>query len=260
VPLLLVVDPTRMRVRAKVNQADVSSLQVGQPALVHLDAYPDASFPARLDALAPIAATSGLSAKVRSFVAVFSIAGTSSTLLPDLSAAVDVEVERIAGVLVAPRDAVSLEGGKAAVRLSGSSGETRPVTLGSRSDLEVVITRHEAGAAILRAGSERPPPLLSRRTVVVARPRFVAGSVIGARQLLARPGLTPSTRSRAACCRRPPARGEFKPLKPITTAAPRGRRPAHPAAREERDYRERDDFYRATGPRSSARRIRSGRS
>jgi HlyD family secretion protein len=153
VPLLQVVDPTKMQVRARVNQADVADLRVGQTAVIRLDAYPDAAFPARLDALAPIAATSGLSPKVRSFVALFSINGTSPTLLPDLSAAVDVEVERLDDVLVAPRDAVVVADGKPAVRVAGGNGGVRPVTLGSRSDLEVVIQSGIAeGASIVRGG------------------------------------------------------------------------------------------------------------
>lgn len=151
VPLLQVVDPTRMRVRARVNQADIADLQVGQSAAIRLDAYPDTMFPGRLDALAPIAATSGLSPKVRSFIALFSIEGTAATLLPDLSAAIDVDVERRDNVLVAPRDAVVIADGRPAVRTAGARSETRPVTIGSRSDLHAVIESGiEAGTVILR--------------------------------------------------------------------------------------------------------------
>ena len=44
-PIVDVVNPTSMRVRARVNQADINELQVGPPVRVGLDAYPDLRFP-----------------------------------------------------------------------------------------------------------------------------------------------------------------------------------------------------------------------
>jgi len=90
IPILDIVDPSAMRVRANVNQADVEGLVRGQAARITLDSYPTKSFNARLDTLSPIATTSPLSARVRTFVAIFSIEGTDPHLLPDLAAAVEV--------------------------------------------------------------------------------------------------------------------------------------------------------------------------
>ena len=93
IPLLDVVDTSAMRVRALVNQADVNRLSVGQSARVTLDSYPTRSFEATLQQLSPVATPSSLNPRVRSFLAVFSIAGSDSHLLPDLAAAVDVMPE-----------------------------------------------------------------------------------------------------------------------------------------------------------------------
>jgi multidrug resistance efflux pump len=90
IPILDVVDPSAMRVRVLVNQADVDLLNVGQRATVTLDSYPARSFDGKLDQLSPIATTSSLNPRVRSFVAVFSIQGSDPHLLPDLAAAIDV--------------------------------------------------------------------------------------------------------------------------------------------------------------------------
>ena len=46
-PVVEVVNPAVMRVRARVNQADINELRVGQPVQVGLDAYPDLSFQRR---------------------------------------------------------------------------------------------------------------------------------------------------------------------------------------------------------------------
>jgi membrane fusion protein, multidrug efflux system len=94
VPIMDVVDPSAMRVRARVNQADIEHLRVGQTARMTLDSYPSREFHGKLEQLSPIATTSALNAKVRVFLAVFSIAEADPHLLPDLAAAVDVESDR----------------------------------------------------------------------------------------------------------------------------------------------------------------------
>lgn len=88
-PILDLVDPSRMQVRARVNQADIELVRVGQKARVSLDAYPDLAFDGRVELLSPLALLSTLTPKVRSFVAIVSIAGSHPNLMPDLSAAVD---------------------------------------------------------------------------------------------------------------------------------------------------------------------------
>jgi HlyD family secretion protein len=90
IPILDVVDPTQMRVRTLVNQADVDRLSAGQVATVRLDSYPSRAFGARLHSLSPVATPSGLNPRIRSFLATFTIDGSDPHLLPDLAAAVDI--------------------------------------------------------------------------------------------------------------------------------------------------------------------------
>ena len=92
VPFLEVVNPSRMQVRVLANQQDFLSLRIGQSAKVHLDAYPELVFPAKIEQLAPIGEGGSFSAKLRSFVVIVSIEGNNPKLMPDLSAAVDVDV------------------------------------------------------------------------------------------------------------------------------------------------------------------------
>jgi HlyD family secretion protein len=90
-PILDVVDASVMRVRARVNQADVARLQVGQSARITLDSYPAKTFSGRLEQLSQIGATSTMSNRVRTFLAFFSIDGSDRHLMPDLAAAIDVD-------------------------------------------------------------------------------------------------------------------------------------------------------------------------
>lgn len=99
VPFMQVVDPSIMQVRVLANQEDFPALQVGQTASIRLDAYPDMVFAGKLDQLAPIGENGDFSAKLRSFVVIVSIRGSDPKLMPDLSAAVDVDT--------APQNAVS---------------------------------------------------------------------------------------------------------------------------------------------------------
>jgi HlyD family secretion protein len=89
-----VIDSSAMRVRARVNQADVAALTIGQPARITLDSYPARTFDGRLEQLSQIGAISTMSNRVRTFLAVFSIAGTDPHLMPDLAAAIDVSQDR----------------------------------------------------------------------------------------------------------------------------------------------------------------------
>jgi HlyD family secretion protein len=90
VPFMQVVDPSKMNVEVPVNQQDFLNLRIGQKAEVHLDAYPDLVLPGQLEEIAPLGETGDFSSKIRTFAAVFTITGSDSRLMPDLSAAVDV--------------------------------------------------------------------------------------------------------------------------------------------------------------------------
>jgi hypothetical protein len=156
VPVLDVVDPSEMRVRVRIGQADGGFVAVGQAARVLLDAYPDLAFDGRVEQVAPLAVPSSLTPKVRVFVATISIAGAHPNLMPDLSAAADIAVERQDSVLLLPRDAVAVDPGGAWVRLSrGRSFERQAIVTGSASaDLVVVASGLADGAVVARRARE----------------------------------------------------------------------------------------------------------
>ena len=91
VGFMQVVDPSLMQVRTLANQEDFVGLQIGQPATVRLDAYSELVFPGRLEEMAPIGRSGNFSSKLRTFAVVFSITGNNAKLMPDLSAAVDID-------------------------------------------------------------------------------------------------------------------------------------------------------------------------
>jgi multidrug resistance efflux pump len=90
-PILDVVDPTAMRIRARVSQADVNRVRVGQPVRITLTSYPAAALTGHVEQLSPIGVTTTLSNRVRTFAVVVTLDRGDPHLLPDLAAAVDLQ-------------------------------------------------------------------------------------------------------------------------------------------------------------------------
>jgi multidrug efflux pump subunit AcrA (membrane-fusion protein) len=140
VPFMKVVDPSQMQVAVQANQADFLGLQVGQRARVYLDAYPGLALTGKLEASTPLAHNGRFTDKVRTFTVLFSIEGSNPKLMPDLSAAVDVELASQTNAVVVPVQSVARENGNDYVWLSTTTGfEKHSVKTGPRNDLEMVI-------------------------------------------------------------------------------------------------------------------------
>ena len=147
-----------MRVRARVSQADINELAVGQTVKVGLDAYPELSFDGRIAQISPLGVVSTLSPKARIFVVLIDVNGSHPNLMPDLTASLDVTLSRVADALVVPRDAVATRGKRAYVKVQrGASYEERDVTIGATSALDVVITSGvDAGTIVARNVAPSP--------------------------------------------------------------------------------------------------------
>jgi hypothetical protein len=84
-------------VRLRVNQGDIAAVTVGQRARIYLDAYPELAFDGRVEQIVPLAVASTLTPAFRTFTALVSIEGRHEKLMPDLTAAVAIAVEREVG-------------------------------------------------------------------------------------------------------------------------------------------------------------------
>ena len=92
-PLLKLFDPSLMDVEVSVGEPDGAVLVPGAKAIVHLDAFPEIKFTARYTSASPVA-TAPLGMSVKNFTARFRLDQSDPHLLPDLSAAVDIEVSK----------------------------------------------------------------------------------------------------------------------------------------------------------------------
>jgi HlyD family secretion protein/macrolide-specific efflux system membrane fusion protein len=151
VPFLQVVDPSQMEVRVQLNQVDLLKVHPGQQAEMHLDAYPGMTLPATLEELSPLGHIGQFTEAVRSFTARFSVQGTDPRLLPDLSAALDLDLSSQKSVLVVPWQSIGSDAEHPYVWLKATGGfEKRSVQTGPRNDLEVVVNSGLSEGDIIR--------------------------------------------------------------------------------------------------------------
>lgn len=135
-----VVNPSAMQVKARINQVDIAQVRIGQSAEIRLDAYPDLVFPGQIERISAIGIAGSNSRKVRSFSSLITIHGRNPRLLPDLTAAVDVTVEQLKGVLMIPREAVIRQGTWTGVDvLVDGKFKRQEVRTGQMNDSEAVI-------------------------------------------------------------------------------------------------------------------------
>ena len=95
VPIVDIVNPNTMRVRARVNQADINELQIGQAGAGSASTPIPSCVPRpQVAQISPLGVMSTLSPKVRAFVVLIDIEGSHPNLMPDLTASLDVELAR----------------------------------------------------------------------------------------------------------------------------------------------------------------------
>jgi HlyD family secretion protein len=147
-----VVNPGAMRVRGPVNQQDLTDIHPGQKVEVRLDAYPEQVFHGKVDLISSVGTADDFSPMVHSFTVLFLIDEVDAKLLPDLSAAVDVEIERVPNALIVPRDALVAENGKMFVRVANSGGsEEREVKVLHINDVEAQVEgKLQPGETVIR--------------------------------------------------------------------------------------------------------------
>jgi len=139
-PFMAVVDPSQMEVRVELNQVDLLKVHPGMHAKMHLDAYPGIELGATLEDISPLGHNGDFSETVRVFAARFSVQGSDPKLLPDLSAALDLELGSEDNALVVPRQSVEFDSGDPFVWVENAGTfEKRPVKVGPHNDTEVVV-------------------------------------------------------------------------------------------------------------------------
>lgn len=201
-----------------VAEPDVALIAPGTRAEVRLDAYPEAAFPAHFDTASPVA--SGGDGGARTFSARFRLESDERSLLPDLSAAVDVALSTAGPVVAVPRAAVRYRQGRPYVILAGPRARDRT---GPR--FRRLVPRSGLGPRARRRGQPMSVRRVLKRAAAVATILVLpTGAFCGLRYLrradaAATLPVAPARRGDFAVIIR--ARGQLGARRSVQIAAPR---------------------------------------
>lgn len=136
-------DMTEIRASARIEEVDRGRVQVGQTAIVRVDAIPDREFAAKLVQISPLAKPDhSIWPPTRNFDIEVQLAETDERLRPGMSSSVRVAVERLADAVTVPSESVFQKAGRTVVYvLKGSKFEEREVVVTHRSGTQVAVGR-----------------------------------------------------------------------------------------------------------------------
>lgn len=156
--ILELPDLTSVRLTARLEEADRGRIGVGQPAVARLDAIPDREYRATVSDISLLTRVDFSSGwpPPKDFDLTLDLDDADARLKPGMSAAVRIQVGRLADALLVPADAVSLVNGRPTVyRLDGSSFVACPVEIARRGREQIAVSAGvEPGD---RLAARRPP-------------------------------------------------------------------------------------------------------
>lgn len=162
--LVGLVDTTGYTIRASVDELDVAQVKIGQPVVVIIDALGGRELAGEVRALTPQADRNERGANT--YAVTIALTANDATVLPGMTATVQIVTERKANVLLVPRRAIRTEGGKTYVLIpavagaataqpaapggaTAEPGERREVTIGlSNGRLVEVLSGLTAGEQV----------------------------------------------------------------------------------------------------------------
>jgi len=149
-----IVDLDRLEVWAYVDETDIGRVSVGQPAVFTVDTYPDAEFTGQVTAIRP---TAEIQDNVVNYITLIAIdRGHGRTLRPDMTATINIQLERRENVVAIPNTAVRRDRDGAYVfRLEDDAQVRQPITTGYRGREYTEVTEGLSEGDRIVAGPSR---------------------------------------------------------------------------------------------------------
>jgi HlyD family secretion protein len=141
-PILYLPDLSAMVVKTQVREEDLHKLRMGLPAIVRVEAYPDARFEGTVSNVGVLAVENvGQGAAGKHFQLVVEMRGQDSRLRPGMTARVTIVADRASDVVSIPVSALHYDGAQPTCYVyDGHSLTPRKVTVGRRGDDLLEIT------------------------------------------------------------------------------------------------------------------------
>lgn len=140
-PLMKVINPNKMRVDGTVNQSESSQIRIGQDAVIGLDAFPGATYHAKVYSLGALAVSGGReNYYIRSIPVSVEVSNVDSRMIPDLSASADILLHAEKDTILVPLAAVEADRDKTFVYVKSPNGfQRREVKLGIDNGIHVAV-------------------------------------------------------------------------------------------------------------------------
>jgi len=148
--LLVLESAGETRLTAQIDEKNLPSLKIGQPALVSSDAFPDRNFQATLYYISPSVDVARGSVEAR-----FQVPEPPGYLRADMTVSISIDVARKASALTVPAEAVRESGGARSVQVvRNGRAESVKVETGVRTSARVEITSgiNEGETVVLTRG------------------------------------------------------------------------------------------------------------
>jgi Cu(I)/Ag(I) efflux system membrane fusion protein len=136
-----VVDTSTMQVEARASQVEAADLRVGQTAKIKLDAFPGLEFQGTVYSVGAMARPNQFeSYYVRAIPVNIQIKGQDARLIPDLSAAAEIQLAREENKVLVPLEALNTDGSRSFVYVKkGAQFEKRFIEVGMRGNVDAVV-------------------------------------------------------------------------------------------------------------------------
>jgi len=149
-------DLATLEMESRVDEVDRGTIGPGSTVLVHVDAYPETTFPAKLELISPLTEVSITDwPPTRSFKAYARLEKPDPRLRPAMNAGADFVVTRIPDAISIPAKALFLHNGNPAVWVRTPAGfQARQLKVVARNPEEIAVQGIAAGT---RVALEAPP-------------------------------------------------------------------------------------------------------
>jgi len=134
-------DMSEIRASARIEEVDRGRVEVGQSAVIRVDAIPEREFAARVVLISPLAKPDHSTwPPTRNFDLEVQLTETDPRLRPGMSASLRIAVDRLPDIISVPAECVFQKAGRTVVYvLKGSGFEEREVVIARRSGTQVAI-------------------------------------------------------------------------------------------------------------------------
>jgi multidrug efflux pump subunit AcrA (membrane-fusion protein) len=142
-------DLATIQIESKVDEVDRGRISVNDSVLVHIDAFPEKTWNAQLNAVSPLTEQNWEWPPSKNFKAYAGLKEPDKRLRPGMNASADVIVSRIPDAISIPAKALFTDKGKPVVYVKTKTGyDMRQVEVQARNPDDVAVKGLEAGVSV----------------------------------------------------------------------------------------------------------------